>query len=167
MKAASLGARGQGRLRDLSAWGSGRRPEPWRRSDRRVTTRTPAPLREAPPSTCDRDQARVQGTAHTSAPGPPPPPAMGSGPLRGLTSRDAQQSWVLMTSGGQLPGHQISPRKAGPYGEPPEPRAAERSSHCPGSVLSRTLGAADPPTRSGLQALASDLRGSARALATT
>lgn len=161
------GARGRGRLRGLSARGSGRRPAPWRRSDCRVTARTPAPLREAPPSTCDRDWARVQGTAHTPAPGPPPPPATGSGPLRGLTSRDARHSWVLMTSGGQLPGHQISPRKAGPYGEPPEPRAAGRSSHCPESVLSRTLGAADPPTRSGPQALASDLRDSARALATT
>ena len=74
---------------------------------------------------------------------------------------------MLMTWGGQLPGHQISSRKAGPYGEPPEPRAAERSSHCPGSVPSQMLRAADPPTCSGPQALASDLRGLAWALATT
>ena len=110
-----------------------------------------------------------QSPGHSShtRPGAPAPSSTGSGPLRGLTSRDAKQSWVLMTSGGQLPGHQISSRKAGPYGEPPEPRAAERSSHCPGSVPSRTLRAADPPTCSGPEALASDLRGLARALATT
>lgn len=67
--------------------------------------------------------------------GPAPHQPRAQVPFAASTSRDTRQSWVLTTSGGWLPGHQISPGKAGPQGWSHYPGAGRRS-HCPEGVLS-------------------------------
>lgn len=156
------GGLGAGRPRGLSARASGGSQHPG------GTVTTECPPRPQPHSG-RRRPAPVTGA------GPEleaqlthrPPPATGSGPLcrldqpggaasPGCSRPQAGGSQVIRSRRGRQV-HTGSPRSPGP----------QRGGARPEGVLSWTMGRGGPPTRPGPQALASGLRGSARAVATT